>query len=407
MWVHISVGYYSPANIKCSLTGPGTSPTSISTTQAFLYAPLVYVDSKPQDPSKEYQARGMTLIAITAPKSGPVATRQGDLIIPGTEVAYGGFSTLLGFKSTHVNPYPGAGDRDVYLLGISNNGLQVARVGTNDLKDYSQYTFYDPETRMFTTTSPDPNLTDPKKIYLPGTFSSGNIFYSPYFSTFVMIYFNRMVDSTFYMRYLNLDNPLGTDTPWVAGGKNGKGILPEDAEALVKYAWSTEQRLWASPTSKGGFNYAGMAHPEFFNRRYFAPSLYPDSTSQKHRINDWFGSNIISEQDGGNDGKNILLSWTGQLRGGLNNGIYQVQLAMLSFDDIPQNPAATSSSSSSGTTPTSASSASSTRARHRPEGQGSSLSSFLDYGTHGMGKSPASRASGFLLLVICGMGVLG
>ena len=68
--------------------------------QAFLYAPLVYVDSKPKDPSKEYQARGMTLITITAPDSGPIATRQGDLIIPGTEVAFGGFSPLLGFKST-------------------------------------------------------------------------------------------------------------------------------------------------------------------------------------------------------------------------------------------------------------------------------------------------------------------
>lgn len=30
--------------------GPGTSPTSISTTQALLFAPLVYVDYKPQEP---------------------------------------------------------------------------------------------------------------------------------------------------------------------------------------------------------------------------------------------------------------------------------------------------------------------------------------------------------------------
>ncbi len=398
------------------MTGPGTSPTSISTTQAFLYAPLIYVDSKPQDPSKEYQARGMTLIAITAPKSGPVATRQGDLIIPGTEVAYGGFSTLLGFKSTNVNQDSEAGDRDVYLLGMTNSGLQMARVGTNDLKVYSQYTFYDPETRTFTTTSPDPNLKDPKNIYLPGTFSSGSIFYSPYFSTFVMIYFNRMVDSTFYMRYLNLDNPLGADTTWVTGGKNGKGILPEDAEALVKYVWSSEQGLWASPTSKGGFNYAGIAHPEFFNRQYFAPSLYPDETSQKRRVNDWFGSSIISEKDAGGDGRNILLSWTGQLRGGLNSGIYQVQLAMLTFDDIPPNPAATASSSSYGATATSASSASSTKDGHGPvntamnmieKGQGSSLSSFLGYGKHGVGRRSASRAREFLLLGMFGMAALG
>jgi len=64
-------------------TGPGTSPTPISTTQAFMYAPLVYVDYQPQDPAKEYQARGMTLITITLPdtrKGGPVALRKGDLV---------------------------------------------------------------------------------------------------------------------------------------------------------------------------------------------------------------------------------------------------------------------------------------------------------------------------------------
>jgi len=351
----------------------------------------------------------MTLIAITAPNSGPVATRQGDLIIPGTEVAYGGFSTLLGFKSTNVNPDSNAGDRDVYLLGMTNSGLQLARVGTNNLNIYSRYTFYDPEIRDFTTTSPDPNLKDPMKIYLPGTFSSGSIFYSPYFSTFVMIYFNRMVDSTFYMRYLDLDNPSGADTTWVTRGKNGQGILPEDAEALVKYAWSLEQKLWGSPMSKGGFNYAGMAHPEFFNRQYFAPSLYPDSTSQKRRVNEWFGSSIISEKDGGSDGKNVLLSWTGQLRGGLNNGIYQVQLAMLTFDDIPPNPAVTASSSSYGATPTSTSSARpvNTATNMIEKGQGNSLSSFLGYGKHGMGRSSASRAWGPLLLGMFGMVALG
>jgi hypothetical protein len=41
------------------------------------------VDYQPQDPSKEYQARGMTLITITIPdtrKGGPVALRNGDLV---------------------------------------------------------------------------------------------------------------------------------------------------------------------------------------------------------------------------------------------------------------------------------------------------------------------------------------
>ena len=346
----------------------------------------------------------MTLVALTAPKNGPVAIRQGDLIIPGTEVAFGGFSTLMGFKSTSTTQDMDAGDRDIYLLGMTNSGLQLARVGINDMKAYGKYVFYDPETRSFSTTSPDPSLKDPKRIYLPGTFSSGSIFYSPYFSTFVMIYFNKMVDSTFYMRYLNLDSPLGADPIWVTAGKNGEGVMHEDAEALVKYAWSPEQKLWVSPTSKGGFNYAGLAHPEFFNRQYFAPSLYPDSTPQKRRINDWYGSSLISEKDAASDGKSILLSWTAQLRGGVDQGIYQVQLAVLTFDDIPPNLPASGSSPGSRPTATRSSSASPTNDGHRPintavnmieKGQSSSRFSFLGY----------SESMGGILsgLVGCGM----
>lgn len=114
--------------------------------QAFLYASLVYVDSKPQDPSKEYQARGKTLITITTPDSGPIATRQGDLIIRGTEVAFGGFSTLLGYKSMDSATDPDNGDRDVYLLVMTNNSLQLARA---DLTDFSKYTFWNPKSQNF------------------------------------------------------------------------------------------------------------------------------------------------------------------------------------------------------------------------------------------------------------------
>ena len=305
----------------------------------------------------------MTLIAITAPDSGPVATRKGDLIIPGTEVAFGGFSTLIGLKSTSLEEAGNGSDRDVYLLGVTNSGLQLARVGINDMNAYSKYSFYLPETRNFSASSPDPSLKDPAQIYLPGSFSSGSIFYSPYFRTFVMVYFNKMVDSTFYMRYLNLLSPLASDPIWPSGGKNGLGIAPEQAEALVKYAWSPEQKLWVSPTSKGGFNYAGMAHPEFFNRQYFATSLYPDSTPQNRRLNDWYGSSLVNEKVAGKDGKYLLLSWTAQLRGGMDTGIYQVQQAIVAFDDIPPNPTASG---------------------HRPtntavKGEGESLRSFLNH----------------------------
>lgn len=253
----------------------------------------------------------MTLITITAPDSGPIATRQGDLIIPGTEVAFGGFSTLLGYKSRDSKTDRDDGDRDVYLLGMTNNGLQLARAGLNDLTNFPKYTFWNPEGHNFSTRPPNPGIINNDEIYMPGTFSSGSIFYSPYFQTFIMVYFNKMVDSTFYIRYLQLNVPLGKDPIWVAGGINGKGIRAEDVEALVKYVWSAEQMLYASPPGPGGFNYAGMAHPEFFNTQYYPQSLYSANTSPKQRTNAWYGP--IPQQAAGGDGRNLLLSWTSQV----------------------------------------------------------------------------------------------
>lgn len=355
---------------------PGTSPTPVSTTQAFLYAPLVYVDSKPQDPLKEYQARGMTLITITAPNTGPVAARQGDLIIPGTEVAYGGFSSILGYKSTDTATDKDLGNRDVYLLGMTASGLQLARVGMNSLSDFSKYTFWDPQGQNFSARPPKPSLQDAAQIYLPGTFSSGSVFYSPYFRTFIMVYFNKMVDSTFYARYIQLDGPLGHDATWIVGGKNGKGIEAEDAEALVRYTWSAEQKLYASPSGPGGFNYAGMAHPEYFNTQYFPQSLYPITSPQKQQANGWYGP-----ASAGVDGKSLLLSWTSQDVGGSNNGVYRIQLAMLEFDNIPlesnPDPSATAGTTTSSGTP----SATSTHIKKPPSNPVSSILSIVEHGS--------------------------
>ena len=111
--------------------------------------------------------------------------------------------------------------------------------------------------------------------------------------------------------------------------------MQEDAEALVKYAWSPQQTLYSSPTGKGGFNYAGTAHPEYFNRQYFAESLYSQSTPSDQRQNAWYGSTILSEDEADGDGRHLLLSWTSQLQGGMDNGIYQIWLAKVEFDSIP------------------------------------------------------------------------
>ena len=279
----------------------------------------------------------MTLISIAASSSGPVADRQGDLIISGLQVPYGGFSSLLGYTDS-AKP-PNLDDRDAYLFGMTEAGLQLARANVGELTDFSKYSFWDPTQLKFIRSPPKLDDMDYKKIYLPGTFSSGSIFYSPYFNTFLMIYFNKMVDSTFRIRFLDLNTPVGDDPVWPKQGKHGRGIAPEDVEALVRYAWSPEQDLYRSPPAKGGFNYAGMAHPEYFNRQYFAPSLYPKGTPAGKRRNQWYGSKLVSEKDAGVDGKHLLLSWTSQHRGGFDSGIYQIELAKVTFDAVPYNPA--------------------------------------------------------------------
>ena len=123
--------------------------------------------------------------------------------------------------------------------------------------------------------------------------------------------------------------------------------MQEDAEALVKYAWSPEQTLYASPPGKGGFNYAGTAHPEYFNRQYFAESLYSESTPSDQRLNAWYGSAILLEDDAGGDGRHLLLSWTSQLQGGMDNGVYQICLAKVEFDSISGESTGTPSSTPS------------------------------------------------------------
>lgn len=321
------------------MIGPGTNPTPIGIDSAFLYAPLVYVDAKPEDPSKLYQPRGITLISITAPNSGPVATRVVNLLFPGNTIPFGGFATLLGGPSLDTVSSRPVGDRDAYLFGYSDAGLQIARITLNDITTSLGYTFFEPNQCKFTDTPPDPSTTDPGQIYLTGSFASGSVFYSPYFKTFLLIYMDKFADSTFLVRYLDLEKPSCGSLVWIEGGKNGTGIGPDDAEALVWYEWSPQQNLYVSPTGKGGFSYAGFAHPEFFNRQYLSASLYSKEVPPSKRKNDWYGSKILAESAAGGDGKNLLLSWTSQEQGGFSTGIYHVMLAKLAFDDIPPNPA--------------------------------------------------------------------
>lgn len=127
----------------------------------------------------------------------------------------------------------------------------------------------------------------------------------------------------------------------------------------------------------------GNAHPEYFNTQYFAQSLYPQGTKPAQQRNSWYGGSLITQKEAGSDGKNLLLSWTSQVTGGINNGIYQIELAMLTFDDIPPNPDTTSSPSSPSATSSAGPTASSPT---QVNGQGSShipISSVLAVVEHG------------------------
>lgn len=137
----------------------------------------------------------------------------------------------------------------------------------------------------------------------------------------------------------------------------------------MKYVWSAEQMLYASPPGKGGFNYAGTAHPEYFNRQYFSQSLYPDGTPIIQRQNLWYGSTILEETDAGGDGRHLLLSWTSQIQGGTDNGIYQIWLAKVEFDSTQVEPQGTSTTTPGAvsTSKTSATSADTPQPTKTPE----------------------------------------
>ncbi|KAI9832687.1 MAG: hypothetical protein M1819_004273 [Sarea resinae] len=318
---------------------PATAPTALVDNQAFIFAPLTYVDELQQHTDRMFKSRGITLVSIELRHWGPQATRQNDLMFPDTEVPFGGFSAVVGYASTDRDPNRRGDDTDIYVLGKTASGLQLARAPASQIMDHDAYKYYEPRTRTFTDQTPDPNITGPEDLYLTGSFSNGNLFWSPYFGTFVLVYFNHMADSKFYMRYLDLDNPLNdTSAIWTAGGRLGNGIQGGDAEALIRYAWSPEQEVFATPPGPGGYNYAGQAHPEYFNRQYYPRTAFTPTEDPPGRLNRWFGSSEVEEDDAGGDGKHLLVSWTSQIRGGTSSGIYEIMLARIEFGDIPPKP---------------------------------------------------------------------
>ncbi|KAI9824943.1 MAG: hypothetical protein M1826_007195 [Phylliscum demangeonii] len=320
---------------------PGTAPTPVNRTHAYLHAPVVYVDSKPQDAAPMYVSRGITLLWMTAGTDGPSTFRTRGLLFPDGHVPFGSFASVVGSASRDRASPRSPDARDVYVFGVADGGLQLARVALDKINNLSAYTYFNPATGAFTAKSPDMHTSEPQAIYLPGTFSSGDVFFSPYFRTFLFIYFNKLADSTFYLRFLDLQQPLHPN-----GDSDGDrdGIGPNDVDAVARYAWSDAQILYRTTPGAGGFNYAGATHPEYFNRQYYPTTAHFDDPFGNGPGNDWYGGGQVSESDwefdgdANNDGRHLLLSWTAQVRaasGGDAAVLYEIQLAHIAFDDIP------------------------------------------------------------------------
>lgn len=91
-------------------------------------------------------------------------------------------------------------------------------------------------------TPPKPNEAKP---IIPNVYSSGDIFWSPLFGTYVAVYMLSIADSTFRYRYALPD-------------ANGKVCLTGQ--------WSEDYVLYDSSEVKNGgygFNYAGHAYPHY------------------------------------------------------------------------------------------------------------------------------------------------
>jgi len=236
------------------------------------------------------------------------------------------------------------------------HGLQLASTTLSTLSNFSTYSFFDARTSTWSPHPHEPEMPDQDAVYLSGTFTSGSIFFSPYFRTFLLVYMNHHADNKIYIRYLDPRRPRTPPLPFQAASPPPQQpptslptgaasapplphLDPEDLSALTLYTWSPPQVLHhtpanpspsSSPSTTETFNYAGQAHPEFFNRQYYPPSFRAASP--------WLGgavsSSSSSEEEKADervDGKHLLLSWTTTTPAG-----YDIQLAKVEFAGLPE-----------------------------------------------------------------------
>ncbi|KAK9453190.1 hypothetical protein V1511DRAFT_519053 [Dipodascopsis uninucleata] len=135
-------------------------------------------------------------------------TRDSQFIYGTKEYAYGSFANLV------VN---GA----VYLYALdstysSGMDIHLAIAPAASVTNQSTWLYYNASTKTTSTTKPVPTGRDQAGAVISNSmpFSSGNIFFSAYHNSYLLVFFNNWIDSTF--RILYSSTPVG---PWSTSNK--------------------------------------------------------------------------------------------------------------------------------------------------------------------------------------------
>ena len=201
-----------------------------------------------------------TLCKITATASGLEIERLiPQLFDVGVEPQFGTFGTAYD-----------VGSDNLYLMSADG---RIAKVGYDAAGDKSQYTYWTGGVTYGTNTLQAAQMVDVSGSPISGSmcsFSTGDIFYSTPYQTWIIIYMTTCVDSAFYIRY--------------------------SASGRIEGPYSEQQKLYQTVPAADdvtGMNYAGHSYPQFLGDR---------------------------------SGREVLLSWTEQPAGG-----YQMGMAKVTF----------------------------------------------------------------------------
>ncbi|KAI9889261.1 MAG: hypothetical protein M1814_005636 [Vezdaea aestivalis] len=246
---------------------PESSIIPLNATTALLYSPIVYLEVNMQSKNFKYTYTGSTLLAITAQApGGPRAVRLVNKLFSQDEPEWGTIAAIRSYGSSGA----GGNDGRLYVFASVKAGLLVGRVEVGQITNKTSYQYWNGLSWGFKM--PDLSSTS---VILPGPSMDGDMFYSPYHSTFIFVYLTPYADNTFYFRYLLTDKPI--IPAYVNGGSNEDYV-----ENIVKLKWSDPQVLYkASPGPTGKYIYAGGVQAGYYD-----------------------GDDIT------NGGKKMMLSWT-------------------------------------------------------------------------------------------------